>query len=395
MTHRLALLTLALVAMACSDDGRPPGISSLPQGGSGGGSSEGGFFDAPFQDGPPPPDAQGLCGNEFFRVTPEPPNLYFVLDRSGSMMDLAAPGASMTKYYAVRQASINMVLELGNRANIGAAVFPGNPSSNECGPGREVLSTRTGDAPNSFDGGFGPVTLAFATAINLNPQGGTPIASTLTGLLPTLSSLPGRTAVLLATDGGPNCSMANECGVDDCTWNIEGAQVFGEYCAGTYNCCSPDILGGPGLRGCLDGQATAASVAALREAGIRTYVVGIPGSQYYDTLLDQLATLGGSARAGSPKYYRVDDMSKLGETLTVITQKALITCEFVLEAAPPDPTFVNVYFDKQTIPYDEADGWTWTTETTLRVNGEACARLERGEVSQVQVVAGCPTQQPR
>jgi hypothetical protein len=391
---RFLLLAFFMGVVACSDQDRPPGIASLPDAGTKE-NPEGGLFDAGFRDGPPPADATGFCGNEFFRVTPEPPNLYFVLDRSGSMLSVAKQGSPMTKYAAIRQASVNMVLELGDRANFGAAVFPGNSIWSECSPGKEVFPTTPGDAPGSFDGGFGPITLSFASAINVQPRGGTPIATTLYALLPILSVLPGRTSVLLATDGGPNCSLQNACGSEDCTWNIEGAKLFGKECSEEYNCCDAELSGGPGKLACLDAQATAAGVAALRDAGIRTYVLGIPGSEFYVAFLEQLATLGGSARSGSPKYYRVDDMAMLGTTLTMIGQKALITCEFTLESTPPDPNFVNVYFDNQIVAYDDNDGWTWTSDTSLRMNGDACDMLERGEVSQVQVVAGCPTQQPR
>jgi len=145
----------------------------------------------------------------------------------------------------------------------------------------------------------------------------------------------------------------------------------------------------------LDSGATIAAVSKLRDAGIRTYVVGIPGSEYYASLLDQLATVGGSARAGSPAYYRVDDIQTLSSTLAQIGYQALLTCEFSLDEPPPDPTFVNVYLDSGLVAYDPEDGWSWTSETSLQLNGEACELLKSGAVGQVQVVAGCPTQTPR
>src|SRR5262245_27384963 len=33
----------------------------------------------------PSPDAQGLCGNMFLDITSDAPNIFFVIDRSGSM----------------------------------------------------------------------------------------------------------------------------------------------------------------------------------------------------------------------------------------------------------------------------------------------------------------------
>ena len=97
---------------------------------------------------------------------------------------------------------------------------------------------------------------------------------------------------------------------------------------------------------------------------------------------------------GEPKYYRIDDMESLSATLREIGTQVLVTCDFVLDQAPPEPSLVNVYFDQEAIAYDAEDGWTWTGAQTLSVHGEACDRLEEGAVGQVQVVAGCPTKQP-
>lgn len=396
MSLRRALFCLSVLALAaCSDEERPPGQGLFPPEEDAGARPDAPWIDGGFQDGPPPQDASGYCGNQFFDVTPEPPNLYFVIDRSGSMLGFAYPGSDQTKLTAVRIAAMDVIVDLGHRVNVGAAVFPGNPFVNECSVGKEVLSTRPGDMPGTFEGEAGPVAQAFSAATNLPAKGGTPIAATLTLLAPTLRALEGKTAVVLMTDGGPNCSLAHQCGPEDCIWNIEGGQLAGEWCTPSYNCCDPAIPYGPGALSCLDGSATVAAVADLRDAGIRTYVVGIPGSEYYVALLDQLATVGGSARPGATRYYRVDDVTNLGSTLAAIGKRALITCEFSLDQPPPDPDFVNVYLDSTLVPYDEEDGWSWTGDTSLALNGEACDRLESGEVATVQVVAGCPTQQPR
>ncbi len=389
-----ACCCVAIVACASSD--RPPGIESgLSDAGAGPDGAV--VFDAPTGDAPPPPpDASGYCGNQFFQVVQEPPNLYFVIDRSGSMTALAKPPSGTTKYTAVRSACVNLVRQLGSRASFGAAVFPGYPYVDECSAGIQVFPTQRGDAPDSLDGGTGPVTTAFAVATNVVPVGGTPIAATLTTLLPILSALAGKTAVVLATDGGPNCNAVTPCDTQDCIWNIEQDTLpSGLVCTAATNCCSPLLANGPGNRGCLDTSPTVAAVQKLRDAGIRTYVVGIPGSGLYTDLLDQLAVVGGTARAQTPRYYRVDDISMLQGTLSQIGDKALITCQFQLDQPPPEPNLVNVYLDATVVPYDEQNGWSWTSDTQLELHGRACDKLESGEVAQVQVVAGCPTQQPR
>lgn len=388
-------MSLLVAGLGCSDKARAPNSSTFtgddpdawvaPTDGSP-------LFEVSVPDGPPSPDAEGLCGNFFFKASPEPPNLFFVLDRSGSMAEGSGqPGLS--RYDAVRVAVVHVARNLGDKANYGVAVFPGEPVVQGCETGTEIFKTRAGDPQGTT--GNGPVTSAIAAATQLDPVGGTPTADTLVALLPTLQALSGKTAVVLATDGGPNCNGYKTCDAANCTYNIEGGSLNGVKCTPSYNCCDDDIPGGPGSFMCLDSIATIQAVQKLRDAGIRTFVVGIPGSSFYSTLLDQLAMIGGSARPTEPLYYRVDDMGALSDTLLQIGSKVLITCNFTLDSKPPDPTFVNVYFDKDVVSYDEQNGWTWTGETTLELHGEACQKLESGGVGQVQVVAGCPTKQPR
>ena len=61
------------------------------------------------------------------------------------------------------------------------------------------------------------------------------------------------------------------------------------------------------------------------------------------------------------------------------------------QTPPPDPTQTNVYFDQEVVLYDPANGWHWTSSTTIVVEGAACERLKKGQVKQVQIVSGCPT----
>jgi hypothetical protein len=392
--HPRQFTALALLFVACAGNDRPRSSSGFPEEGDSGVSGKDGsmFIDVATPDGPPSPDAAGLCGNTFFNAAPEPPNLYFVVDRSGSMLSLTGQGKT-TRYEAMRIAVVDVVRTLGSRANYGVTLFPGDPLGNGCGPGTEVFPTTRGDLPGGPSNG--PVTQAVAKATQSTAVGGTPTSITLSKLLPTLQALPGKTAVVLATDGGPNCNDSYACTSADCTYNIEGGFLGSHQCTPSYNCCDPSIVDGPGLYMCLDSIPTIQAVQQIRDAGIRTFVVGIPGSDYYATLLDQLATIGGSARPTSPYYYRVDDMSSLSQTLLQIGNKVLLTCQFVLEQAPPEPSFVNVYLDQSVVAYDEQNGWTWTSDTKLELHGGACQTLESGAVGQVQVVAGCPTKQPR
>lgn len=364
---------------ACGDDrGRPTGLGPLPRPDAGG-------FDAGVLDGAPPPDAAGFCGNEFHSTGYSAPNLYFVFDRSGSMSTTASSDGD-SRYALVRGAALDLLRTLGPLINVGAAVLPkGNIDANPCSTGGEVLAVRAGDAVTGQDG---PTTQAFAWATKLEPFGGTPVAATLRAIYEDLRKPRGNTIVLLSTDGAPNCNEDTSCDVDQCIPHIEG------LCSDDEDCCAPGGPGGPA--NCIDRQATLEAIAALATIGIEVYVIGIPGSAVFGDVLDAMAVAGRTAREGTPRYYRVDDLGEFDAVVASIAAGA-IRCEFSLTDPPTGRDMTNVYLDGELIAYDETDGWTWESDDTSTVvlHGEACERLKTGGATTVQVVTGCPTETPR
>ncbi len=378
-------LTLAL-AGACGEARRPDYFQPLPEAGAGTG---GAFIDAGNLDGPPPADAT-LCGNQFIPVVVDRPNLYFVIDRSGSMKEKSG---GFSYYQHARIAIAEVLRTIGHRVSYGAAVFPttGGPIEG-CQPGKQVFPTQPGD-PVTFaeQGTEGPVLESLlATLAAQAPHGGTPTAATLNALASTLSALPGKTYVVLATDGAPNCNAAAQCDESECMLNLEGATVGGVQCQSGFNCCDETLVPGGQLQ-CVDADASEAAVAALASAGIPTYVVGIPGSEAYSAVLDRLAIAGETARPSLPKYYAIGDASQLSAVLKQIGAKVAISCDIQLDFEPEDPDLVNVYLDKQLLPSDEIDGWVWTGTQSVQIRGPACDKLMSGDVLTVQVVGGCPT----
>lgn len=322
----------------------------------------------------------GPCGCLEISLLTDPPNLYFVLDRSGSMLEA-------NKWETTRQVVADVVEQIGPRAKFGVAVFP-DPASAACNAGKEVMPMRVGDSPA---GTAGPTTKLVIATTNVSANGGTPTAATLTSLQPSLQALTGRTFVILATDGGPNCDPNANCDANGCIANIENAD--GCPPGGPPNCCtgSPDAESN-----CLDSTATVDAVAALKAAGIPVYVIGIPGSAPYASLLDQMATAGGTARASEPLYYSVGstDATALEDALAQVAAKITATCTFPLSPSPPDPALLNIYFDGVVVPQDAQNGWTYDG-TTLSLTGSACDEVLSGKVLNLRVIAGCPTVVPR
>jgi len=104
-----------------------------------------------------------------------------------------------------------------------------------------------------------------------------------------------------------------------------------------------------------------------------------------------MAELGGTARQGEPKYYSVDDTDALEQALKAIAASVAISCDIPLDYEPPEADFVNVYFDGQLVEYDQEAGWEWTDLGHVAIRGAACEQLSKGDVLEVQILAGCKT----
>lgn len=377
-------LAAALSALGCAPVEERPGYLSPKE--EAGTPSEGGL--RPFEGGPPPPDGAGYCGNQLIPVILERPNVYFIMDRSGSM---DAPVGRYDRYTTARLAIAEVLRAIGHRIAYGAAVLPAFRNPDYCATGKQIFAVTQGDPLGEDRTQNGPTLRSFLSLLgSYGPSGNTPVAATLVELTPTLLALPGRTVAILATDGGPNCNPDARCGAERCILNIERSYVGGEPCAGSINCCDPELVrDGPRL--CVDEQATVGALENLANSGVTTYIVGLPGSDIYADVLNAFAVAGRTAREGATRYYAAEDQVDLTAALREILGAVAISCDIALDAAPPDRNFVNVYFDQRVIPQNESSGWTWVDERTLRVQGDRCQELKGGDVGQVQVVSGCVT----
>jgi hypothetical protein len=380
-----AVGVIALVLGSCNrvDHPPPPAAQKPPRS-----VPEAGIvvLDAALGDGPP------TCGGQTLAAVTNPPLLYFVLDRSGSMGQPIDDGN--TSKYSAAQTAVGEVLDsIGHRVRYGAVVYPASDEDGSCQPGRQVFPPTLGDPPSPGSGaGRGTVLRAFMNRIAaFQPGGATPTAATLESVLPNLSGAAERMAVVLVTDGAPNCDADLACPSSSCIPDIEGGSFQGLPCGPARSCCDPALLG-PGAGGnCIDGEATVAAVLGLAEAGIDTYVVGMPGSEAYSSLLERLAVAGGQARARPPAYYAVSDASALTQALFEIGTGLAIQCEIQLESTPPDPELVNLYFDDELVGFDPENGWDFSSASALSVRGNACETLRSGSVREVQIAYGCRT----
>lgn len=378
-TSLSALAAVMAVIAGCGSE-RPPAAGSSSGTGATIGGSSGGFADAGAGNKPPgcgQKDDGSFCDCLDVPLFGEPPNMYFVLDRSGSMQ-------ADDKWSQVRVVVAQILRGLGPRANFGATVFPG-VSQDACAPAKEVLPISPGDPPGATDG---PTLKKLLATTSDAPSGGTPTAEALRAVFESLRKVTGKTFVILATDGGPNCNPTTACGADLCQPNIEGF----DSCTPTGpSCCEDSRVS------CLDSAATLSAVTALKNAGYPVYVIGLPGTAAYGTLLDQLAVSGGTALQTSPKYYKIastGDNTALLKTLKQIAAKIVATCEYKLKEAPAQADQVNVYLDEKVLPKDPVNGWK-IEGATVTLLGQACEKVLAGDVLDVRIITGCPTVEPR
>jgi hypothetical protein len=235
------------------------------------------------------------------------------------------------------------------------------------------------------------------------PGGGTPTAQALRSALTYFttgagSGLQGQKVVLLATDGGPNCndSLTAGCPGDACTQDIDGKPAD---CGVTMSCCDVAKLG-PGVAiGCLDTTAVLAAIQALSDAGIPTIVLGIPGTESYTAVMDQMAKAGGMPDPSTNSYYAANaanGVRGLTQTIADITVQLVQKCDLQLDQEPQDPDKVSVALNCVMITKSTGDAGTgqWTLDSTtfpptVRLLGDTCTRVETSGVQRLDVLYGC------
>ena len=70
----------------------------------------------------------------------------------------------------------------------------------------------------------------------------------------------------------------------------------------------------------------------------------------------------------------------------------VVSCEFRLDQAPPaEDLFVYFNDDPAGVPEDAANGYTFDMDAnTVSFHGSACMRITDGDVSDIDIVFGCP-----
>ena len=289
----------------------------------------------------------GECGATEVTITPVPPNLLVVLDRSCSMRDAVAGTPKWTSAVG----AINQ-LTTGFTGDIrwGLSLFP-DITGNNCG--QDAISVPVAGATEATIQGL--LTASLTTTNPYYPDG--PCVTNIDSAMaqaatePALDDATRKSFVMLITDG-----MQSGC-------NLAGGDNGTEQIISDLN--------------------------TMRD--VKTFVVGFGGGED-QAQMDMFAVAGGTALAQSPRYYQAGDAAALEAALAAIAD-LVIGCDFALTDPPDDLTELYAFFDNLTsVPRDPAhlNGWDYDPATmTITFYGGFCDQLSSGAVTDVDIVYGC------
>lgn len=300
---------------------------------------------------------QPNCGTTVMTVSQAPTDVLLLLDRSGSMV--ASISEDCCCDLACRQASgFSLCSDTSSCTArwpaLTSAVLDAMSKSPAIDWGLKLFTSPVGTGSCTVADGVevavGPGSAAAVQSqiAQVSPGNSTPTAHAITVATTYLAGVADLNpkAILLATDGEPNCQGG-----------------------------SPDVS---------DLTGTITAIQAATAAGFEVYVVGIgPYSENLDSF----------ARAGATDHaYSATSAGALESALASISE-AVGNCAFAMAEVPPDPAALAVYLDGSLLPEDPSSGWTLgVNDQTIVLNGSAC--VTAGAASKVQVLFGCPGTSP-
>jgi hypothetical protein len=354
--HRLVLA--AAVALGCRQEARaPPPGDAAPD-----------LAPGPLPTGTASPPS---CRDLTYPIPFErrSADVLILFDRSGSMTTELGTG---TRYSVAAELLSALVAIYQDKLRFGFQRFPARDG---CGAGPAPgCCAEPPQVPVALNQGL---LVGDALAAAAPVSGATPTAGALRLAREYYQQLEPDGAdryVLLCTDGRPSCSAGGRPAEPD-VYDQNGQRVAGA--------CQDALV----------------EVRALVAAGVKVIVLGIGPGLANDpaatpACLEELAQEGGMPRSeGRPWFFSALAPESLEAALQQIfggVSRPL--CEIDLGRPPGNPDRVAVFLDGREIPRDPVQGWSYASSDPghIVINGEYCRRLQRFQVSQIDVRGGCP-----
>jgi hypothetical protein len=319
------------------------------------------------------------CAGQSAGAEAAPSVLSLLVDTSGSM-DEDAPGARGSKWTVTRSAVLEALGDMPEDTAVGLIFYPNVPNNNM----QPCIRRETAVSIAELAGNNSQQRQRIARAFQRqSPEGGTPTHDAYEYALSDVSATAavGERFIVLITDGIPTYSLG---------------------CVGDGQADNP-----------VDSTPLVDAARAAAATGVRTFVIGSPGSEDARGSLSRMAEAGGTAPAGcshqGPNYCHFDMTRErdLGAGLTnalgIIAGVAL-GCRYAVPQAPDgamlDPGKVNVLFKPpggaeeligQSLEGNCDEGWQYTdNQSQIRLCANTCERVQASEGS-LSLQFGCAT----
>jgi hypothetical protein len=314
-----------------------------------------------------------VCGTAAVKVETKPRAVLFLLDASASRIECAdgtfdcliPPGIGIDRtpaFWEVVEHAIGQSLTsaINDDVDFGLQFFPGKDA--------EVLSCDLQTTPEIPPSTGTEITIMRQMYEKL-PFGFSPVVQ----ILEAVAATPGRLAdpgvvgsVVMLTDGGDNCSGADQAGI---------VKRLGD------------------------------AAKVLHDKGVKTYIIRYGSEEgrtpENDEQLRAIVSNGGTdesdpANPSKEPYVDAKDQTELNSALSSISDR-LATCSFTMGNLPSevDKTKANLYLNGEVIPFDatgsKTKGWAWVDakQTTAELYGESCAAFKTNRRTSVVVEFGC------
>jgi hypothetical protein len=287
----------------------------------------------------PTPAGLPTCGEQTSEFEPIAPNVFFIVDRSGSMAD-------DNKWNQATSAINSIGSSLNSELRIGLSTY----SDGGCDSRRRlVMGSHSATAiQNSLNG--------------VGPDGGTPTATALRDV---------RNNRWYESNGDP--------------LNSSRPKVVILITDGATGACGGD--GGH--------SGAVAQVRSLLNEGVRTFPIGF-GTGASPTQLRELASAGGTdANPNTPQadYYVATNTATLVNVIRDIAND-VIGCNFQLDRTPEDPNKIWVDVNGRPLVQGDANGFVYdSANNTVNITGNECTQLRAGDpqATQLNITLGCGT----
>jgi hypothetical protein len=308
------------------------------------------------------------CAKSTATAKAQPAVLQLVVDTSGSM-NQRPPNGNQTKWVSTRDALVAALGTIPDGNAIGLFFYPGNAGGASCIDSTPTVPLAVLDATHRQT--------LLGRLNNQRTNGGTPTHDAyMVGLNQLVNStLPGNKYLVLITDGAPTYSI---------------------------NCVG-------------DGQTQVDSTPLIQQVqnaaggGIKTFVIGSPGSEPARGDLSRMATVGLTPQPNcvdtGPNYCHFDMTTQtdlataLKNALSAITGQVL-TCTYAIPQPGAGQTLdlrkVNVRHNGADIPKDPSDstcntGWNYSPDKTqIILCGDKCNEV-KSMGGDIEIVFGCAT----